>query len=223
MLTFVKSGQNPPKCYLYAFAGLSHYNRKDEKMSQFTKKAIMDSFVELAQSIPMDKITIKQVSDNCGINRNTFYYYYQDLYALKEEIIYVKAQKLFVNMEFSSPESWKSNLRIVGAYARKNEVFIRNLFNSMGRDAFGDYIVDVVSKMAYQNIDNLYETKVAPTGKKVSEKEKKRLAYFFSKIFAETTVEWIRGKSSDDPVDTLEHGIEMLDGVVELMLTNIAK
>ena len=81
----------------------------------------MDSFVELAQSIPMDKITIKQVSDNCGINRNTFYYYYQDLYALKEEIIYVKAQKLFVNMEFSSPESWKSNLRIVGAYARKNE------------------------------------------------------------------------------------------------------
>lgn len=223
MLTFVKSGQNPSKCYLYAFAGLSHYNRKDVKMSQFTKKAIMDSFVELAQSIPMDKITIKQVSDNCGINRNTFYYYYQDLYALKEEIIYVKAQKLFVNMEFSSPESWKSNLRIVGAYARKNEVFIRNLFNSMGRDAFGDYIVDVVSKMAYQNIDNLYETKVAPTGKKVSEKEKKRLAYFFSKIFAETTVEWIRGKSSDDPVDTLEHGIEMLDGVVELMLTNIAK
>ena len=223
MLTFVKSGQNPSKCYLCAFEGLSHYNRKDEKMSQFTKKAIMDSFVELAQSIPMDKITIKQVSDNCGINRNTFYYYYQDLYALKEEIIYVKAQKLFVNMEFSSPESWKSNLRIVGAYARKNEVFIRNLFNSMGRDAFGDYIVDVVSKMAYQNIDNLYETKVAPTGKKVSEKEKKRLAYFFSKIFAETTVEWIRGKSSDDPVDTLEHGIEMLDDVVELMLTNIAK
>ena len=223
MLTFVKSGQNPSKCYLCAFEGLSHYNRKDEKMSQFTKKTIMDSFVELAQSIPMDKITIKQVSDNCGINRNTFYYYYQDLYALKEEIIYVKAQKLFVNMEFSSPESWKSNLRIVGAYARKNEVFIRNLFNSMGRDAFGDYIVDVVSKMAYQNIDNLYETKVAPTGKKVSEKEKKRLAYFFSKIFAETTVEWIRGKSSDDPVDTLEHGIEMLDGVVELMLTNIAK
>ena len=192
-------------------------------MSQFTKKAIMDSFVELAQSIPMDKITIEQVSDNCGINRNTFYYYFQDLYALKEEIIYAKAAKLFVNMDFSSPASWKSNLRIVGAYARKNEVFIRNLFNSMGRDAFGDYIVDVVSKMAYQNICNLYESKIEPTGKKVSEKEKKRLAYFFSKIFAETTVEWLRGKSSLDPVDTLEHGIEMLDGVVELMLLNVAK
>ena len=97
-------------------------------MSNFTKKAIMDSFVELAQSIPMDKITIKQVCDNCKINRNTFYYYYQDLYSLKEEIIYVKAEKLFVNLDFSAPGSWKSNLRIVGAYARKNEIFIRNTY-----------------------------------------------------------------------------------------------
>jgi len=196
---------------------------KGKKMSQFTKKGIMDSFVELAQHMPMDKITIKKVCDNCGINRNTFYYYYQDMYALKEEIIYAKAGKLFTNMDFSSPESWKSNLRIIGAYARKNENFIRNLYNSMGRDAFSDYIVDVVFKMAYQNVENLYEDTLSPKGKKVSEKDKKRLAYFFSKIFAETTVDWLRKKNSSDPVETLEHGIEMLDGVAELMLSNLAK
>ena len=192
-------------------------------MAQFTKKGIMDSFVELAEEMPIDKITIKKVCDNCGINRNTFYYYYQDLYALKEEIIYVKAQKLFSNLDFSTSESWKGSLRIIGAYARKNEVFIRNLFNSMGRDAFGDYIVDAVSKLAYKYICTIYDEEIAPKGIKVSDKDKRRLAYFFSKIFAETTVEWIRGKSSLDPVDTLEHGIEMLDGVAELMLTNMSK
>ena len=69
-------------------------------MAQFTKKGIMDSFVELAKEMPIDKITIKKVCDNCNINRNTFYYYYQDLYALKEEIIYAKAQKLFDNLDF---------------------------------------------------------------------------------------------------------------------------
>ena len=192
-------------------------------MAQFTKKGIMDSFVELAKEMPIDKITIKKVCDNCGINRNTFYYYYQDLYALKEEIIYAKAQKLFSNLDFSTTESWKASLRIIGAYARKNETFIRNLFNSMGRDAFGDYIVDAVSKMAYKYICTICDEEITPKGTKVSEKDKKRLAYFFSKIFAETTVEWIRGKSSLDPVDTLEHGIEMLDGVAELMLTNMSK
>ena len=39
-------------------------------MAQFTKKGIMDSFVELAKEMPIDKITIKKVCDNCGINRN---------------------------------------------------------------------------------------------------------------------------------------------------------
>lgn len=192
-------------------------------MSQFTKKAIMDSFVELAAQMPIDKITIKKVSDNCGINRNTFYYYYQDLYELKEEIIYEKTQKLLLNMDFSSSDGWKSSLRIVGAYAQKNETFIKNLFNSMGRDAFGDYMTETVYKAAYKNVCEMYEHKIAPTGKKVSDKEKQHLAYFFAKIFSETTVEWIRGRSSENPVDTLEHGIEMLEGVAELMLLNVSK
>ncbi|MCQ2542873.1 MAG: TetR/AcrR family transcriptional regulator [Lachnospiraceae bacterium] len=191
-------------------------------MSQFTKKAIMDSFVELSAQMPIDKITIKKVADNCGINRNTFYYYYQDLYALKEEIIYTKAEKLLKNADFSSAESWKSSLRIVGAYAVKNETFIKNLFQSMGRDAFGDYMTDVVSTLAYQGICNVYHNNPSLENVKISDKELKRLAYFFAKIFSETTVEWLRGKSAENPVDTLEHGIEMLNGVIELMLTNVA-
>lgn len=192
-------------------------------MSQFTKKAIMDSFVELAAQMPIDKITIKKVVDNCGINRNTFYYYYQDLYALKEEIIFSKAEKLLTNANFTSMESWKSGLRIVGAYAVKNEVFIKNLFQSMGRDAFGDYMTDIVSKIIYPNICNIYNNDPRFATIKISDKELQRLTYFFAKIFSETTVEWLRGKSVEDPVNTLEHGIEMLDGVIELMLTNVAK
>lgn len=192
-------------------------------MSQFTKKAIIESFIELSQDMPIDKITIKKVTDHCGINRNTFYYYYQDIIALREDILYTKATKLFLNVDFTSSENWKASLRIVGAYAVKNEAFIKNLFNSMGRDAFGDYMVDVVSKIAYQNICNICEQKLEPFGKIVPESEKKRLAYFFAKIFAETTVDWIRGKSGSSPIDTLEHGIGMLDGVAELVLSNVAK
>lgn len=191
-------------------------------MSQFTKKAIIDSFIELSQEMPIDKITIKKVTDHCGINRNTFYYYYQDMIALREDILYTKATKLFLNVDFTSSENWKASLRIVGAYAVKNEAFIKNLFNSMGRDAFGDYMVDVVQKIAYQNICNICEQKLEPYGKIVPDSEKKRLSYFFAKIFAETTVDWIRGKSGTSPIDTLEHGIGMLDGVAELVLSNVA-
>lgn len=200
------------------------FHGKDlKKMSQFTKKAIMDSFIELSQEMPIDKITIKKVTQHCGINRNTFYYYYQDMYSLKEEIIYTKTEKLLSNASFNSFDSWQSSLRFIGAYAQKNELFIKNMFNSMGRDAFGDYMVDVAYKLTYPSIQNIYETKIKIHGKKISEKELERAAYFFAKVFAETTVEWLRGKSSENPVDTLEHGIGMLDGIIEAILLNLTE
>ena len=54
-------------------------------MPSFTKKAIMDSFLHLVEKKPLDKITVRDIVDDCGINRNTFYYYFQDIYAVLEE------------------------------------------------------------------------------------------------------------------------------------------
>ncbi|MBR6784802.1 MAG: TetR family transcriptional regulator, partial [Clostridia bacterium] len=50
-----------------------------------TKKLISSTFVELLSTKPFDRITIKDIVDACGINRNTFYYYYSDIYDLLEE------------------------------------------------------------------------------------------------------------------------------------------
>ena len=54
-------------------------------MPSFTKKAIMDSFLRLMEKKPLEKITVRDIVDDCGINRNTFYYYFQDIYAVLEE------------------------------------------------------------------------------------------------------------------------------------------
>ena len=56
-------------------------------MSKFTKAAIMNSFMKLLSENPFDKITVKDIVDDCGINRNTFYYNFQDIYALVDEIM----------------------------------------------------------------------------------------------------------------------------------------
>ena len=103
----------------------------------------MDGFIELSKQMPIDKITVKKVTDYIGITRNTFYYHYQDIYALLEEIVVTKAKKLFVLDEDNLENSWKSNLRFMGQYGKKNENFIRNLYQSMGRDAFGDQLLEI--------------------------------------------------------------------------------
>ena len=56
-------------------------------MTHFTSKAIEESFIRLLNGRPLDKITIKDIVDGCGISRNTFYYHFQDITALLEHIL----------------------------------------------------------------------------------------------------------------------------------------
>lgn len=41
-------------------------------MANFTKKAIRDSFVKLLNEKPISQITVKDIVEDCGVNRNTF-------------------------------------------------------------------------------------------------------------------------------------------------------
>ena len=52
-----------------------------------TKRAIKESFVNLLNERPLNKISVRDITDKCGINRNSFYYHYQDIPALMEEIL----------------------------------------------------------------------------------------------------------------------------------------
>ena len=63
-------------------------------MPNFTKKAIKETFIELLDERPLNKITVKDIVEACGINRNSFYYHYQDLPALLEEVIAERVQAL---------------------------------------------------------------------------------------------------------------------------------
>ena len=51
-------------------------------MSDFTKIAIMHSLIELLEEKEFTKITVKDIVTRCGINRNTFYYHFEDIYDL---------------------------------------------------------------------------------------------------------------------------------------------
>ena len=62
--------------------------------SQLTRRAIAESLIKLLNDKPLDKITVKNVVEECGINRNTFYYHYRDIYDLVEDILNHEAEKV---------------------------------------------------------------------------------------------------------------------------------
>ena len=55
-------------------------------MSKITKIAMAQALKKLLILKDLDKITINDISNDCGINRQTFYYHFRDIYDLLEWI-----------------------------------------------------------------------------------------------------------------------------------------
>lgn len=60
--------------------------KKEDRRVRYTKKAIKDSFLELFESKPLEKISVTEICSNADINRGTFYSHYSDPYDLKEKL-----------------------------------------------------------------------------------------------------------------------------------------
>ncbi|MBQ3064489.1 MAG: TetR family transcriptional regulator [Clostridia bacterium] len=65
-----------------------------------TKQAIIASFIKLASRKPLEKITVRDLVDDCGINRNTFYYHFQDIFAVLEEICRLATAQVDTSLPF---------------------------------------------------------------------------------------------------------------------------
>lgn len=106
-------------------------------MSSFTKKAIMESFLRLAGKKSLDKITVRDIVDECGINRNTFYYHFQDIYAVMEAL----CKELFLSLPEGSPlaEELCGFLRAVGNFSITYPRSTHGLVLSLGYDGFYRY------------------------------------------------------------------------------------
>lgn len=56
-------------------------------MAQTTKRALEASLKKLLLRKPLNKITINDITEDCGVNRMTFYYHFKDIYDLVDWIL----------------------------------------------------------------------------------------------------------------------------------------
>ena len=123
-------------------------------MPNFTKKAIKETFIELLDERPLNKITVKDIVEACGINRNSFYYHYQDLPALLEEVIAERVQALMSDHPTidSIEDSFDAALDFVLDHKRA----VLHIFNSLSRDVFERYLIDVCRYVETTYIDTAF-------------------------------------------------------------------
>ena len=63
-------------------------------MSNLTKKALRETMIKALNERPLDKIKVKELVEECGVNRNTFYYHYKDIYELLADIFETETEAI---------------------------------------------------------------------------------------------------------------------------------
>lgn len=103
-------------------------------MANFTRKAIKETFIELLEERPLNDITIKDIVERCGISRNSFYYHYQDLPALIEEIVKEEAEGII--RTYPSVTTIVECFDAVIEFASHRKRAIMHIYRSVNREMF---------------------------------------------------------------------------------------
>ena len=103
-------------------------------VTSLTKRAIRASFLKLLNERPLNKITVKDIVEDCGINRNSFYYHYTDIPALAEEIVKDEAARIV--QEYPTVDSLEQCLEIAVEFALQNRTAVLHLYNSASHEAY---------------------------------------------------------------------------------------
>ena len=97
-----------------------------------TKKAIANSLKKAMRVKPLSKITVSEIIKDCGINRKTFYYHFEDIYALLKWMFEEEAIEVVKN--FDLLVDYEEAVNFVLDYVEKNQHIINCAYDSMGRD-----------------------------------------------------------------------------------------
>lgn len=108
-------------------------------MANYTKTLIIETFENMVERMPFDKITVTALIKECNIGRNTFYYHYEDIYALLDDILI----KILKKYDDSVKETdWKDVFKSLLKSCKENKNKVYNIFNSISRERLERYIFD---------------------------------------------------------------------------------
>ncbi len=156
----------------------------------FTKQAIAESFLQLLDEKPFSKITVKDIVERCGINRNTFYYHYQDIPALLEEILISRIDTLIeMHCQVGSLEDCIS---IAVQYFNENKKSVMHVYRSLPRDIFIHHLDHLLLYLVEEYISNI------SLSIHVNQKDREIIVRYFKCLLVGIFLDWLDAGMSYD-------------------------
>ena len=181
-------------------------------MPPFAKREIKNSFIKLLTERPISQITVKDIVEDCGVNRNSFYYHFQDIYDLVEWTCIEDTEKVL--KENRTYDTWQEGFLSVFDLAKKDKTFIDNIYRSVSLEMFEQYLY----RLVYPLLKNVVDEKA--NGQTVREENKKYIADFYKYAFVGVLLEWIRNDMAESPGQIVDRVSRIVGGAIETAFAN---
>ncbi len=159
-------------------------------MSNMTKQALEASLKNIMLKKPLDKITINDITADCGISRMAFYYHFKDIYDLIEWVCVEDASKALQGKK--SYDTWHEGLLQIFEVILENKQFVLNAYRCISRDQMESYLY----KLTYALIRGVVDEK--SQGINISEQDKEFIAGFYKYSFVGIILDWIKQGMHED-------------------------
>lgn len=179
-------------------------------MPNFTKRAIKESFWKLLNRQPLSQISVRAIVEDCGINRNSFYYHFRDIPSLIEEIIREAADDLI--KKYPSIASVDEAVEAAFRFTVDNKVAIRHICNSVNRDIYEQYLM----RMCEYVVTTYYQTVYGQ--ERVNEQDRDTIILFIKCEIFGLSIDWINSGMTDDAIVKLKQILTLCNGMIEELM-----
>ena len=184
-------------------------------MASSTKEALGTALKSMLAVKPIDKITVKDLVDLCGVNRQTFYYHFDDVYDLLEWVFEEDA-----NNNLPSEivyERWREDVATFFIYLYNNRTFAINIYNSNCRP----YMLRYYKTRLQKCVQGF--AAIVSQGKNISWSDLDFIIEFYSNAVVGIISQWLDlGMPKPSALD-IERYMTILDNSVENIIARFEK
>lgn len=188
--------------------------------SLITKKAMADSLKDLMRKKSLEKITVSDIVQNCGLNRQTFYYHYKDKYDLVNWIYYSEIVTTLSPVQDGA--DWTSAMMNALNIMRKEKVFYIGSLKLDRPSILYDYLFRSTRSMLVKIIGQLgIHDKM-----NIDDADRDFIAEFYTYGLVGMVIQWARSGMTVSPakiVEKLSHFIDDSKNVSAIRFRKKAK
>lgn len=174
-------------------------------MNQLTKDAIAKALTDLLQERPIGKITIKDITDRCGINRQTFYYHFADIYDLMEWTLDRQLRKALGTQEITA-EGWKEYVGQIFSVMRSKKRGLLNAYDDRNRLYYEMFLKKEIYPVMQQIVAE------CPEAEQVPEEKRAFIEDVYTRILLSFFLDWIDEGMPDETEVRLDDYFTLVDG-----------